>query len=350
MMPVSALAFNDAVLAEPHLSVMRDEAVAALDPRDGGVYIDGTFGAGGYSRAILEAAGCGVIGLDRDPTALEAGAELVDEFGGRLKLVQSRFGDMVAALEQAGVDQVDGIVLDIGVSSMQLDQAERGFSFRFEGPLDMRMGSSGVTAADLVNHLEEKDLSALLRALGEERRAGAIARAIVNERQKAPLTTTLQLANLVESVLGRRPNDPIHPATRTFQGLRLAVNDELGELARALFAAEKLLKPGGRLVVVSFHSLEDRIVKTFLTDRSRTSAGTSRYLPAQNVPEPTFTQVTRGIVTPSAHEVAFNPRARSARMRVAERSIQPPREDSDALAYGVPRLPALAGIFGQIRS
>jgi 16S rRNA (cytosine1402-N4)-methyltransferase len=345
MMPMTALAFDDAIAADPHLSVLRHEAVEALAPKDGGVYIDGTFGAGGYSRAILESAQCGVIGLDRDPTALLAGTALADDMGGRLKLVQSCFGDLAQAIDSIGVEKVDGIVLDIGVSSMQLDRAERGFSFRFDGPLDMRMGADGLTAADLVNTLEEKDLAALLRALGEEKRAGAISRAIMAERARAPITTTGRLAQLVESVIGRRPGDPVHPATRTFQGLRLAVNDELGELARALFAAEKVLVAGGRLVVVSFHSLEDRIVKTFLNDRSRTNAGTSRHLPVHNVPEPTFTQLTRGVVTPSAQEIAFNPRARSARMRAAERTDLPPREESDALAYGVPRLPALAHMF-----
>ncbi len=343
-MPMTAEAL-DFTQDAPHLSVMRDEAVAALAPAHGETYIDGTFGAGGYSRAILDYADCTVIGLDRDPTAIANGAGLVQEYKGRLTLVQSRFGDMDAALASVGAEKVNGIVLDIGVSSMQLDQAERGFSFRFEGPLDMRMGNEGPTAADLVNLLDDKDIAALLRALGEERRAGAIARAICSERAKKPFTTTAELAQLVESVLGRKPGDPIHPATRTFQALRLAVNDELGELARALFAAENILAPGGRLVVVSFHSLEDRIVKNFINDRTRKNAGISRHLPDQAVEVPTFSPLTRGVMMPTPREVAFNPRARSARLRAAERTATPPRGNNDPLAFGVPRLPALARVF-----
>jgi 16S rRNA (cytosine1402-N4)-methyltransferase len=288
---------------------------------------------------VLDSADCKVVAIDRDPEAIAGGARLVRESGGRLSLVESTFGDLDRVLSGLGIAEVDGIVLDIGVSSMQIDEAERGFSFRQDGPLDMRMGRSGPTAADLIAHLSEQDLAALLRTLGEERRAGAVARAIAAERERAPITTTLHLARVVESVLGRPPND-IHPATRTFQALRIAVNDELDELARALFAAEKVLAPGGRLVVVSFHSLEDRIVKTFLGDRSRTSFGGSRHAPATDVPPPTFTLSQRGITRPQTDEVETNPRARSARLRTAIRTEAPPREGS-ALAFGVPQLPCL---------
>lgn len=327
-----------------HVSVLRDEAVDALAPVDGGFYVDGTFGAGGYSRALLEMADCRVLGIDRDPTAITGGAQLVESAQGRLALVQGRFGDVSRIVEELGAERVDGVVLDLGVSSMQLDTAERGFSFRFDGPLDMRMGTDGPSAADLVNEMAEKDLAALIRALGEERRANAVARAIVADRAKARFETTLQLARVVESVVGRS-NDAIHPATRTFQALRIAVNDELGELARALFAAEAILSPGGRLAVVSFHSLEDRIVKTFLAERSRTTSGVSRHSPATFTAPPTFIPIIRS-ATPGDDEIAGNPRARSARLRAAERTDAPAREDGDPLAYGVPYLPALADFLG----
>lgn len=323
-----------------HVPVLLDDVVAALDPRDGETYVDGTFGAGGYSQAVLEAADCKVIGIDRDPDAVAGAFGLVREMRGRLTVVEDRFGNLEDVLGSLGLDEVDGIMLDVGVSSMQIDEAGRGFSFRNDGPLDMRMGRRGPSAADLVAELSEQDLASILRTLGEERRAGAIARAIVAERSKAPIATTLQLARIVEGVLGRPP-DGINPATRTFQALRIAVNDELGELARALFAAEKKLAPGGRLVVVSFHSLEDRIVKTFLADRSRTLSGGSRHAPAIEVPPPTFQLQQRGATMPQERELSMNPRARSARLRAAVRTEAPPRE-GDALAFGVPQLPCLA--------
>jgi 16S rRNA (cytosine1402-N4)-methyltransferase len=239
-----------------------------------------------------------------------------------------------------GVERVDGVVLDVGVSSMQIDTAERGFSFRFDGPLDMRMGTDGPSAADLVNELAEKDLASLIRALGEERRANAIAKAVVAERANGRIESTMQLARICEQVLGRSP-DLINPATRTFQALRIAVNDELGELLRALFAAEEVLAPGGRLAVVSFHSLEDRIVKTFLAERSRTTPNVSRHVPATFAAAPTFVPVIRSAV-PGDDEMARNPRARSARLRAAERTEAPARGAGDPLAYGVPQLSALA--------
>lgn len=319
-----------------HLPVMLAEVLAALAPKPGETHLDGTFGAGGYTRAIL-GTGANVVALDRDPTAIAGGYELVAASGGRLTLVEERFSNLAQALDQLGIDQIDGLVLDVGVSSMQIDQAERGFSFRFDGPLDMRMGGEGPSAADLVADLEERDLAALLRTLGEERRAGAIARAIVAEREKEPITTTTRLAAICERVLGSW-NDGIDPATRTFQALRIAVNDELGELARALFAAEKRLKPGGRLVVVSFHSLEDRIVKTFLADRTRTQPGGSRHMPEAIVPPATFEALSRGVVKPSDAETSDNARARSARLRAAIRTDAPAR-GGDPFAFGVPRLP-----------
>jgi 16S rRNA (cytosine1402-N4)-methyltransferase len=326
-----------------HISVLRDEAVDALALVDGGVYIDGTFGAGGYSRAILDMADAHVIGIDRDVEAVAGAATLVDQAGGRLMVVEGRFGDLKSIVQELGVDRVDGVVLDVGVSSMQLDTAERGFSFRFDGPLDMRMGREGPSAADLVNELAEKDLASLIRALGEERRANAVAKAVVAERANGRIESTAQLARICEAVIGRIP-DQIHPATRTFQALRIAVNDELGELLRALFAAEEVLSPGGRLAVVSFHSLEDRIVKTFLAERSRTTPNVSRHAPATFAATPTFVPIVRS-ATPGDEEMARNPRARSARLRAAERTDAAARGAGDPMAYGVPQLSALAAFM-----
>lgn len=330
---------------ERHVSVMRDEAVDALAPVDGGFYIDGTFGAGGYSRQILDLADCRVLGVDRDPTAIAGGAGLVSAYRGRLTLAQGRFSEMGELVESLGDERVDGVVLDLGVSSMQLDTAERGFSFRFDGPLDMRMGTEGPSAEDLVNDLAEKDLAAVIRAFGEERRANAVARAIVAERAKGRIATTAHLARVVEGAVGRA-HDLIHPATRTFQALRIAVNDELGELLRALFVAEDILAPGGRLSVVSFHSLEDRIVKTFLAERSRRNSPVSRHVPATFTAPPTFVPIIRSS-TPSEEEVEHNPRARSARLRAAERTDAPARGAGDPLAYGVPLVQALSHYMGR---
>ena len=323
-------------MSSPHYPVMLPEVLAALKPADREVHLDGTFGAGGYTRAILEAADCRVVALDRDPSAVANGYGLVASSGGRLTIVEERFSQLSEAIDGLGIDALDGVVLDVGVSSMQLDQAARGFSFRNDGPLDMRMGGDGPSAADLVANLAEKDLAALLRTLGEERRAGAISRAICAERAETTIDTTLHLARVVERVLGSY-NDGINPATRTFQALRIAVNDELGELGRALFAAEKRLKPGGRLAVVSFHSLEDRIVKLFLADRTRTIAGGSRHMPEARIAPATFDALSRGVVKPSDAEVAQNVRSRSARLRAAVRTDAPAR-GGDPFAFGVPRL------------
>ncbi|WKW52162.1 16S rRNA (cytosine(1402)-N(4))-methyltransferase RsmH [Rhodomicrobium lacus] len=304
-----------------HIPVLLREVLEALHPGVGERFIDGTFGAGGYARAILEAAHCDVLGLDRDPTAIAAGCALEAGFAGRLKLAETPFSEMEDAAHAIGWKSVDGVVLDLGVSSMQLDEAERGFSFMRDGPLDMRMSASGLSAADIVNTYEKDAIADILYTLGEERRSRAIAAAIVKDRETAPFERTGQLAALIARVLGHKPGDPKHPATRSFQALRLYVNDELGELTRALEAAERMLKPGGRLVVVSFHSLEDRIVKRFLAERSGKRAKASRYIPdAGDVTAPTFELRDRHGVEPSEDEVAANPRARSARLRWAART------------------------------
>lgn len=321
-----------------HLPVLLGEVIEHLAPKDGGVYVDGTFGAGGYTRAILGAADCRVIAIDRDPNAIRDGQALVEGSGGRLTLVHERFSELDAVAAAAGAPLVDGVVLDIGVSSMQIDEGERGFSFRREGPLDMRMSSDGPSAADLVAGLSETELANLIYRFGEERHSRAVARAIVAARAVAPIERTLQLADIVAKVVWSKPHEP-HPATRTFQALRIAVNDELGELARALSAAERVLKPGGRLVVVTFHSLEDRIVKNFLANRAKVAAG-SRHLPAvQGVP-PSFTLVARGAVEAGEEELARNPRARSAKLRAAARTPAPAHPSGD-LSSLLPPLPVL---------
>jgi 16S rRNA (cytosine1402-N4)-methyltransferase len=309
-----------------HRPVMLAEVLAALDPRNDGIYVDGTFGAGGYTKGILEQAETKVYGIDRDPDAIAAGAELAAQFPGRLILIEGPFSDMRELLARHGVEKVDGIVLDIGVSSMQLGDPERGFSFMADGPLDMRMSRTGPTAAEVVNDTEQAELARIIARYGEERRARAITRAIVAARRQAPITRTSELVALIEKVMGRPRPDMIHPATRTFQALRIYVNDELGELERALEASEALLNPGGRLVVVAFHSLEDRIVKRFLTDRTGRTARPSRHAPMPGpAPEPTFEPLTKGALRPTQDECDVNPRARSARLRAAMRTGAPAR-------------------------
>ena len=318
----------DPVAAETdarHVPVLLAEVLEALAPKPGGRYLDGTFGAGGYARAVLEAApDATLLALDRDPDAIAGGADLVAAMAGRLTLSQARFGDLAEEAERFAMAALDGVVLDIGVSSMQIDEAQRGFSFRFDGPLDMRMGQDGQSAADLVNEAEEGVLANIIYHYGEERRSRAVARAIIEARRKEPVTTTKQLAELVAGIVRAEPGGA-HPATRTFQALRIAVNDELGELVRALHAAEAVLKPGGRLVVVTFHSLEDRIVKQFMAARTGRAPAASRHAPAVGMAEPTFLAVTRGPVAPSEGEMRLNPRARSAKLRAAERLATPPR-------------------------
>jgi 16S rRNA (cytosine1402-N4)-methyltransferase len=304
-----------------HIPVLGPEAVALLAPRAGRIYIDATFGAGGYSRLLLEIPGTRVLGIDRDRSAVAGGFDLVDRAAGRLTLVEERFSNLAEVCRGQGLEAVDGVVMDIGVSSMQVDEAERGFSFRLTGPLDMRMGQSGVTAAEVVAHAAEADLADIIYIFGEERHSRGVARAIVAARSEAPITTTKALAEIVARVVRSKPGD-IHPATRTFQALRIFVNAELDELHRALAAAEAMLRPGGRLAVVSFHSLEDRIVKNFLNARSRTGGG-SRHLPELHQAAPSFTVLTKRPVVGSDDEIKANPRARSAKLRAAERTAAP---------------------------
>jgi 16S rRNA (cytosine1402-N4)-methyltransferase len=321
-----------------HISVLGREAVEMLLPRAGGIYVDATFGAGGYSRMILATEGTRVIGIDRDRTAVAAGADLVEASGGRLTLVEDRFSQLADVCAAQGEPLVDGVVMDVGVSSMQLDQAERGFSFRFDGPLDMRMGQHGPTAADVVAKTSEADLANIIYIFGEERHSRAVARAIVAARKEADITTTKQLVDIVTKVVWAKPGE-IHPATRTFQALRIFVNEELDELHIALAAAERVLKPGGRLAVVSFHSLEDRIVKNFLVERSKTGGG-SRHLPEIAQSAPRFTLVNKRPVTAGAAELASNPRARSAKLRGAERTDTPAQGMGD-----LPGWPSLAAVL-----
>jgi 16S rRNA (cytosine1402-N4)-methyltransferase len=323
-----------------HIPVLVRPVVEHLNIRNGGLYIDGTFGAGGYTRAILAAGDCKVLGLDRDQSAVANAAGLVEEMGGRLTVAESRFSALDEVAAGFGITAVDGVVLDLGVSSMQLDQAERGFSFRLDGPLDMRMEAQGPSAADVVAAASERTLADIIFLLGEERHARGVARAIVRARDASPIRTTGQLAEIVSRVVRARPGD-IHPATRTFQALRLYVNDELGELARGLLAAERVLEAGGRLVVVSFHSLEDRTVKTFLAARAGSRMG-SRHLPQAAPPPASFSILTRRPVGPDAAETEANPRARSAKLRAAERTAAP-ADTSDHPS--LPRLPALADVL-----
>lgn len=306
-----------------HHPVMLDEVMHFLAPSTGQVIIDGTFGAGGYSAAIIEK-GAHVLGIDRDPDAIENGAAMAANANGRLTLAEGRFSELEMHCVAFGFTKIDGIVLDIGVSSMQFDEAERGFSFRFDGPLDMRMEQSGTSAADLVNGLAEQDLARLLYIYGEERRSRSIARSIVGHRKNKPIETTGELAAIISGVIGR-PNDKIHPATRSFQALRIAVNAELEELVMALGAAERMLVDGGRLIIVSFHSLEDRIVKRFIQNRSKVHGGGSRHLPETILPAPTFKVLAGKAVMPQADEIDLNPRARSAKLRAVERISGPAR-------------------------
>ncbi len=303
---------------------MLREVLEYLAPGDGEVHVDATFGAGGYARAILQAADVRLFGIDRDPTAIAGGKALAARYSGRLVLLHGRFSEMEALLAQHGVGAVDGVVMDLGVSSMQLDEAERGFSFMHDGPLDMRMGTEGISAAEVVNTFREEDIADILKTYGEERRARPIARAIVRRRKERPFMTTFDLVEVVEQVLGRPRAGKKHPATRTFQALRIFVNRELEEVARGLLAAERLLKPGGRLVVVSFHSLEDRIVKQFFKTRTGRGEAQSRRLPHEpEPPAPSFEDLAPGGVAPSDEEVASNPRARSARLRAGRRTSAP---------------------------
>ncbi|WP_273758341.1 16S rRNA (cytosine(1402)-N(4))-methyltransferase RsmH [Bartonella sp. AU55XJBT] len=319
--------------AERHIPVLLQPVLAGLMPLVGAKVIDGTFGAGGYTRALLKA-GAQVIALDRDPHAIGAGQPLVDEFFPRLRLVHMEFSQLDRVVEE----KVDAVILDIGVSSMQLDEAERGFSFQKDGPLDMRMAQTGFTASDVINHLKARDLARIFKILGEERYAGRIARMIEKRRVIQPFLRTGDLAHAIEVLVGRKPGDRIHPATRVFQALRIYVNDEIGELARGLFAAERVLKAGGRLGVVSFHSLEDRMVKRFFVSRSGEGMR-SRHLPEIKHSPATFFPLFKGGITANKEELQQNPRSRSARLRMGVRT------DAEALGEDM-KLFGLAEIAG----
>lgn len=318
-----------------HYPVMLPEVIEALGPKSGETYIDGTFGNGGYSGAFLEAANCRVIGLDRDPNVRERAQYLGREFPGRFELKETPFSKMDVL---DGIDKVDAVILDVGVSSMQLDQAERGFSFMRSGPLDMRMAQSGPSAADAVRELDFADLVQIFKVYGEERRAKRVVDFIIRARAEDDIVTTEALADIVERALGR--SGKIHPATRVFQALRIFVNDELGELYLGLCAAEKILKPGGRLIVVSFHSLEDRIVKQFLRVRADTPSAGSRHLPAVEIkgPVPSFELRARSAVKPSKSELEENPRSRSAKLRAAVRTSGPCFTEDNGVLVGLPRV------------
>jgi 16S rRNA (cytosine1402-N4)-methyltransferase len=308
-----------------HQPVLLAEVLAALQPKDDETHVDLTFGAGGYSRAILNAAKCNVVGFDRDPDAIRDGKHAVAEFAGRLKLIESDFAAFADELSALGVETVDGVVMDIGVSSMQLDQAARGFSFLRDGPLDMRMAQSGVSAADVVAGYTAERLADIIYVFGEEPKSRAIGRAIVKARDEAKIETTRQLVAAVERAVGpHRPHMRTHPATKTFQALRIYVNDEFGQLVDALIAAERVLKPGGRLVIVTFHSLEDRIAKQFLAERTGGTSNASRHAPGPLATRaPSFELLQKGHVAPSEKEISENPRARSAKLRAAVRTTAP---------------------------
>ena len=314
----------------------------ALAPHAGGLYVDGTFGGGGYSRALLDH-GARVIALDRDPSAIRAGETLKVSSGGRLELVEGRFSELDEVAKRLSVDEVNGVALDIGVSSMQFDEAARGFSLRFDAPLDMRMGSSGRSAADILRDEDEATIADILFHFGEERAARRIARAIVADRETKPFTSTLELAGMIARVAPARRGELTHPATRAFQALRIAVNDELGELVHGLGAAERLLKPGGRLAVVTFHSLEDRIVKQFFAGRSGRGRAASRRLPGEPAEaDPTF-EVPRGQpIEPSEAEAQSNPRSRSAKLRFGVRTSAAARGRDEGIE-SLARLPARRG-------
>ena len=306
---------------QDHVPVMLREVIEALAPRDGGIYVDGTFGRGGYSRALLESGKTNVIGIDRDPEAIAAGQRMMKDYGPRLRLIHGTFGQMQDLLGPQHISKIDGITFDLGVSSPQLDQPERGFSFQEDGPLDMRMSCEGPSAADLVNNASEAELADIIYQYGEERFSRRVARRIIESRSEKQITRTAELAELVRSVVPRS-KDGVDPATRTFQGLRIAVNDELGEIERGMKDAELYLKPQGRLAIVSFHSLEDRCVKGFMRDRSSAAPRASRHAPSPNTPtvKATFCLLTRKPQVPSDAEIEANPRSRSAKLRVAERT------------------------------
>ncbi len=333
------------MIAAVHIPVMAPEAIKALGVKDGGVYVDATFGAGGYAKAILNAANCSVYAFDRDPRAIAAANDWAGDYDGRLVLINRPFAEMEEALGARGVEDVDGVVFDLGVSSMQLDEADRGFSFRHDGPLSMRMDGEKPDAADVVAGADARQLAAVFKAYGEEKKAARIARAIVAAREAKPIETTGALAAIVEQANPLRGPSKIHPATRVFQALRIFVNDELGQLVAALRAAECLLKPAGRLVVVTFHSLEDRIVKRFFAARAKNRPRATRHRPEQAHAPATFRLLSSKAMAASSEEAARNPRARSAKLRAGERLAGPAYAGEDD--PGLPRhadLPDLEGV------
>ncbi len=309
-----------------HVPVLCEETINALNIVDGGCYIDGTFGGGGFTDAILSKAFCRVFAIDRDPMAISRGAPLIEKYGDRLTLIEGRFGCMEELIEIRGPKTVDAVALDLGVSSPQIDNPDRGFSFRADGPLDMRMGADGPTAADLVNTIDEFSLANLIYELGEERFSRRVAKAIVMARRERPIRTTNELAEIVRKVVPRaKSSKTLDSATRTFQALRIYINDELGELDRGLIAAERLLAPGGRLAVIAFHSLEDRKIKSFMRERAGRISGLSRHDPPaiQSNFQPSFSSITKKPIRPGKLEIKANPRAQSAKLRVAERTSAP---------------------------
>ncbi len=301
-----------------HIPVMPAEALALLSPRDGGTYLDATFGGGGHAALILEAAACTLFAIDRDPAAINRGTALAARYPGRLTLIEGRFGTMLELLGEVGVTRLDGVLMDCGTSSFQLEEAARGFSFRLSGPLDMRMSRDGPTAATLVNTLPVSDLANLFTKYGEERHAKRIARAIIAARMRAPIASTTELAGIIRTAVPPS-RDRIDPATRTFQALRIRVNDELDEIARGLAASATLLSPGARLVAIAFHSLEDRLIKHFMADAAGRTPAPSRHAPSTSRPTPRFRLLTPRALRPQPAEIAANPRAASARLRALER-------------------------------
>jgi 16S rRNA (cytosine1402-N4)-methyltransferase len=308
----------------PHIPVLLNEVLEYIGPKDGEIYVDGTFGAGGYTKAMLDAAGCRVFAIDCDPNVVQFANKMAKEYQGRFKFLSGKFSQMAELLRKEGIEKVNGVVLDIGISSMQVDEAGRGFSFMRDGPLDMRMSAAGIDAAAFINNADEKELADVIYKYGGEKKSRYIAKAVLQARAKAPISTTTQFAEIVRgAVRGKKGN--IDPATRSFQAIRIWVNDELGELERALGAAKSILAPGGRLVVVSFHSLEDSIIKEFFNKESGKDEGQSRHMPLidSGKPKPEMELITRKVIIPSDREVGNNPRARSAKLRAACRSQEP---------------------------
>ena len=329
-----------------HIPVLLSETISYLQPEPESVIIDGTFGLGGHSAAIL-AKGAYVIGIDRDPSAIEKGKKIQSKFPKQLFLVCDKFGKLDEHAQKLGYKKVDGILLDLGVSSLQLDIAERGFSFLKEGPLDMRMSGSGACAKEIVNKMSVRDLIRIIGILGEEKKAVSVVKAIDSIRKTKTIQSSKELAEIVESAIGRKPNAKIHPATKTFQGLRIFINCELEELMHSLRASEQILRKGGRLVVISFHSLEDRIVKRFFSERSRTNQVGSRYYPETESPPATFSLPFKRPITPSGLELARNPRARSSKLRAAVRTANIGSQINNQI-FGVPSMPKYGELGGNI--